>query len=234
MESASLADAHVRGTPSSRTIVAYRSAAAGGARRRETVGREGGRAVDRDRSTCHATPMIGAYLTGDHRRLDALLDAAVGTASVPSAPDLALYGEFRRGLLRHIALEEKILLPAAQEASGGAPLALATRLRLDHGAIASLLVPSPTPAVVATLRHVLASHNPIEEGPDGVYAICDALLADRAETLVEAMRAQPEVRVNAHNDAPGVMPAVVRALERAGYALLDPGRGALGRGDQSG
>lgn len=164
--------------------------------------------------------MIGEHLTGDHARLEALLAAA---AAEPSRVDLATYGEFRRGLLRHIAIEEKLLLPAAQEASGGAPVACAARLRLDHGAIASLLVPTPTPAIVATLRHVLASHNAIEEGPDGLYATCDALLAGHAAELVAAMRAYPEVRVNPHNDAPGVMPAVARALERAGYEMLDPG-----------
>lgn len=164
--------------------------------------------------------MIGEHLTGDHARLDALLDAAVAD---PSRVDLAAYGEFRRGLLRHIAIEEKLLLPAAQEASGGVALAGAARLRLDHGAIASLLVPTPTPAIVATLRHVLACHNAIEEGPDGLYATCDALLAGQAGALVTAMRAHPDVRVNPHNDAPVVMPAVARALERAGYALLDPG-----------
>jgi hypothetical protein len=164
--------------------------------------------------------MIGAYLTGDHARLEALFTAAV---AAPFRVDRDAYGEFRRGLLRHIAIEEKLLLPAAQQASGGEPLACAARLRLDHGAIASLLVPTPTPAVTTTLRHVLACHNPIEEGPHGLYATCDALLAGRAATLVAEMRTYPEVRVSPHNDAPAVMPALLRALERAGYGLLDPG-----------
>lgn len=177
-------------------------------------------AIDASRMTCDAWRMIGEHLTGDHARLEALLDAAV---EPPSGVDLALYAEFRRGLLRHIAIEEKLLLPAAQEAADGAALACAARLRLDHGAIASLLVPTPTPAIVATLRHVLACHNPLEEGPDGLYATCDALLAGRAAELVGAMRAYPEVRVNPHNDTPVVMPAVLRALDRAGYELVDPG-----------
>jgi hypothetical protein len=159
---------------------------------------------------------ITEWLTADHRRLEALLDAAERTAPV----DLETYGEFRRGLLRHIGIEEKLLLPAALEAQDGLPLAVAARLRLDHGAIAALLVPTPTARVRATLRHVLACHNPLEEGADGLYAACDRLLASRREEILGRMRAYPSVPVSAHNDGPGVMAAVERALARAGHSLL--------------
>ena len=166
-----------------------------------------------------ATGAITAHLAADHRRLDALLDAAERSDPI----DRARYGEFRDGLLRHIGIEEKILLPAAQAAQGGAALAIASRLRLDHGAIAALLVPSPTPAIIATLRHILRGHNAVEEGADGLYAVCDHLLADAAPSLVARMAAYPRVRSSPHNDASEVMPAVARALERAGYRLLEPG-----------
>ena len=158
---------------------------------------------------------IGEYLTADHRRLDALLGAAEQRDPIDTAP----YAEFRRGLLRHIGIEEKILLPAAQQARGGVPLEVAARLRLDHGAIAALLVPTPTQTVVATLRHILVRHNLIEEGPDGLYAQCDRLLASRRAPIVAEMEAFAPVPVSAHNDDPVVMPAVERALERAGYRL---------------
>jgi hypothetical protein len=128
---------------------------------------------------------------------------------------------FRRGLLRHVAIEEKILLPAAQRARGGDPLALAARLRLDHGAIAALLVPTPTPAIVATLRHILTAHNALEEEPGGLYAVCDDLLAGDADAIVGKMASYPDVPMSPHNDGPGVMAALRRALERAGYRLRD-------------
>jgi hypothetical protein len=160
---------------------------------------------------------LGSYLIGDHQRLAELLARATATAG---AIDRRAYDEFRRGLLRHIAIEEKILLPAAARARGGEPLALASRLRLDHGAIAALLVPTPTPGVVHGLRTILASHNALEEGPDGLYAVCERLAGDRAAALLAAVRAAPEVPVAAHNDDPRVMPATRRALARAGY---DPG-----------
>ena len=161
---------------------------------------------------------ITRWLSADHERLHELLQQATAHAG---AIDPVPYAEFRRGLLRHIGIEEKILLPAAQRAQGGKALGVAERLRLDHGAIAALLVPSPTPAVVATLRAILDGHNAVEEGPDGLYATCDRLLSDRAVALVDEMAAYPNPPANPHNDEPIVMPAVRRALERAGYRLAD-------------
>ena len=136
--------------------------------------------------------------------------------------DIASYDRFCRGLLRHIGCEEKILLPAAQAARGGAGLEIAGRLRLDHGAIAALLVPTPTPTIVATLRHILARHNRLEEGAAGLYAECDRLLRIEAASIVARMEAYVGARASPHNDAAVVMPAVVRALQRAGYRLVDP------------
>jgi hypothetical protein len=167
---------------------------------------------------------LAAYLTAEHRRLDALLEAAERCDPI----DLGAYGEFRRRLLRHIAIEEKMLLPAAQRAGDGVPSEFATRLRLDHGAIAALLVPPPTPAIVTTIRQILRCHNAIEEGPDGLYAVCERVLAPRGAPIVAEMEAFPAVKVSPHNDAPGVMAAVERALERAGYRLATvepPGEG---------
>jgi len=159
------------------------------------------------------TGPIARYLADDHARLDALLGRG--------ASDPAAYSEFRRGLLRHIGMEEKLLLPAAQRANGGKALPAAVRLRLDHGALAALLVPTPTPAIRAALRGILARHNALEEGPDGVYAACERLAGDDRAPLLAALRAFPEVPVNAHVDSDLVAGATVRALARAGYAFED-------------
>jgi hypothetical protein len=61
-------------------------------------------------------------------------------------------------------MEEKILLPAAQRATGGEPLPAAAHLRLDHGALAAPLVPTPTSAILSQ-RSILARYNALEEGP---------------------------------------------------------------------
>lgn len=160
---------------------------------------------------------IARYLTDDHRRLDALLEQATAD---PRQLDAEAYAAFRAGLLRHIGMEEKILLPAAQAPRGGEPLPVASTLRLQHGAIAALLVPTPTPDVIATLRAVLAAHNPLEEGPQGLYDTCEALAGDEAEALAARLRAAAEVPVARHVDGPNVENALRRALARAGFALV--------------
>ena len=160
---------------------------------------------------------IARWLSTDHARLDGFLTRATAAATI----DAGSYAEFRRGLLRHIAIEEKLLFPAAQRARGGDPLALAARLRLDHGAIAALLVPTPTPAIIATIRDILTAHNALEEEPGGLYAACDRLLASDADAIVREMASCPDVRVSPHNDGPGVLSALRRALDRAGYRLGD-------------
>jgi hypothetical protein len=114
-------------------------------------------------------------------------------------------------------MEEKVLLPTAQRLRGGEPLEIASRLRVEHGAIASLLVPTPTPAIIAALRSVLAAHNQIEERPGGLYATCDALAGAEAAALVDRLRAYPTVPVNAHADGPRIIAATQRALRRAGF-----------------
>ncbi|HEY9158591.1 hemerythrin domain-containing protein [Candidatus Binatus sp.] len=163
---------------------------------------------------------IRSFLERDHARLDQLLARAGRDLE---NIDMKAFGEFRRGLLKHIGMEEKILLPAMQRLRCGEPLAIAAKLRLDHGAIAALLVPMPRGAVLRALKTVLATHNRIEEGPDGVYAECDRIADTESEALVRCLRAAPEVPAAAHVDGPKVESAARRALARAGFdaALLD-------------
>jgi Hemerythrin HHE cation binding domain len=163
---------------------------------------------------------IRRLLTEDHRRIEKLLDAA-GPCRKPG--ELAAYEEFRRALLKHIGMEEKILFPAAQRLRAGNPLAEAARLRLDHGAIVALLMPTPSRALIRALGFVLAAHNVIEEGPGGVYDLCERLAGTRADELLERLKQAPEVPTNPNLNTAQVVRAARRALERAGYdpALLD-------------
>ncbi len=141
---------------------------------------------------------IERFMAEDHTRLDRLLATAT---SVDPIDELA-YARFRHDLLRHIAMEEKILLPYAREKRGGASLPVAPVLRADHGKIAKLLVRSPTMAIVDDLREALARHNPLEEGPTGLYAECDALAVDDGEVVVSLLREQPKVPVAKYYDGP--------------------------------
>ena len=141
---------------------------------------------------------IEAFMSADHSRLDALLNDAVANEDV----DAATYEQFRAGLLRHIGMEEKILLPFAKQKRGGEPLAIARALRADHGTIAKLLVPTPTRALCEELRRELVRHNALEEGEQGLYAICDALAGSDSELVVSSLRAAPAVPTAKHYDGP--------------------------------
>jgi hypothetical protein len=145
-------------------------------------------------------PTIGPiewFMTEDHVRISALLDRADAGPTV----DADSYARFRHDLLRHIALEEKVLLPAARKHKVQ-PFPAATQLHTDHGAIAKLLVPTPTHAIIEELRELLARHNAIEEGPDGLYSVCDALLAGEVDAVLGDMRAYPAVPAAKHYDGP--------------------------------
>jgi hypothetical protein len=94
------------------------------------------------------------------------------------------------------------LLRDAAARRGGRPLPIARELRRDHGKIAALLVPTPTPALCEELRRTLEAHNALEEGAAGVYAECDALAGDRGAEVVARFRAQPEVPMAKYYDGP--------------------------------
>ena len=157
---------------------------------------------------------IYRYLAEDHRRLDDALRRADRYESI----DQSAYREFRAGLLRHIAMEEKILLPAAQRAHGG-KLAIASKLRLDHSALAALLVPTPTKAILNAIRTVLVGHNPIEEDSGGVYEQCEQLAGSEADEILDRLKAAPPVLLAPHADSGIAMESARKALQRAGYDL---------------
>jgi len=165
-----------------------------------------------------STSQIGALLSADHDRLDALLRQA---AADPRAVDVEAYEAFRRGLLKHVGMEEMILIPAARRADG-APLAeLAARVRLDHGALTALLVPSPTPRILRAVTAILEPHNELEEGAGrGLYDACAQVLGAQAGSVLERLRGARDIPPAAHTDGPAVMAVVRRALAAAGYERL--------------
>jgi len=146
-----------------------------------------------------------------------LFERAVANAKHVDAP---AYAQFRAGPLKHIGIEEKILLPAAQRLRGGEPLAGAPRLRLDHGALtAALLVPPPTAPVIAAIRRILRVHNPVEEDPGGMYDQCEEIIGAEVDEILRQLQNFPEVKVLPHVNTPFVIEAARRALARAGYDL---------------
>ncbi|MCC6558733.1 MAG: hemerythrin domain-containing protein [Polyangiaceae bacterium] len=152
------------------------------------------------------------YLIEDHLRLHRLIERAAGAGRF----DEAAFVELRGGLLRHIAIEEKLLLPAARRARGGVPIDRARDLRIDHAALTSLLVPTPDAPLCGELLSLLSCHDAKEEGPSGVYAECEQLLSEE-DSAALAARAEsfPAIPVAPHFDGPGVCRTAALALASA-------------------
>ena len=158
------------------------------------------------------------YLAHDHDRLDRLLQEATAQ---PGVIRRELYDAFRQGILRHIGIEERIVLPTIARLQNGNQAKVAQRLRLDHGAIAALMVPPPSPTIVATLLSILTAHNALEEQEDGLYFLLNRLASDEEDALLERMKTTPDVPVMPYNPTSDTLEATKRALRRAGYELLN-------------
>jgi hemerythrin HHE cation binding domain-containing protein len=154
------------------------------------------------------------FFTKDHRRIEELLDKATEN---PDELQMDYYHQFRTGLLKHIKMEEKIFFPAAQKANGNVPLPLAAKLRLDHGALTSLMVVPPSSEVIKVLRYVLDKHDLLEEEPGGMYDVSEKLTEGETNDLLQQLENVSEVPVLPHNKAGYAVDVAKRTLLRAGF-----------------
>ena len=158
------------------------------------------------------------FFEADHRRIEELFDRATANSE---HVDATVYAEFRKGILRHIAMEEKYVIPAILAGRDGTPLHIARQLRFEHGAIAALLVPPPGKGVIEVLRRVMIHHHHLEEGSGGLYESCEHYASSVAEDVLKKSEGLPEVPVLPHNPAPGSYEAAIRSLARAGYKVTE-------------
>ncbi len=154
------------------------------------------------------------FFTADHRRIERLFGEAIENKD---DIDLKKYHQFRIGLLTHIKMEEKILFVTAQKANGGVPLPLQAKLRLDHGALTSLMACVPTPEVIQVVRYILEQHDILEEKAGGMYEACETLTQNETEQILELLRNVTLVPVHPVNEAAYVIDAAKRAVERAEF-----------------
>lgn len=155
--------------------------------------------------------MLKEYLSNDHARLDALLATCLRAEGVVP---YAAYDEFRRGLLRHIGIEERLLFPELRKHQG--VTALERHLHRDHAALAALLVPPPTLRELEQIAAILEVHNVLEEDEPGLYEIIERVTGDELPALMERVRAFPEVPVAPHSDSELLRTTIERLLsERA-------------------
>lgn len=150
--------------------------------------------------------------SADHERLDALARRA---GADPGAFDREAFDAFREGLLRHIGMEEKFLFPAVRRAASGAPAIDLKRFRVEHAAITSLLVGTPTADLLMEIQSILTPHNRAEEGPGGLYETCDAMLGSDGDSVLARVRAYRGPRLRPYQDHPRVLRNARDALRMA-------------------
>lgn len=150
---------------------------------------------------------LHAFLSADHERLDALLATCLRTG------DGEAYDAFRRGLLRHIAIEERVLFPLLRTRSGVTPLE--EQLHRDHAALAALLVPPPTGAELHQIASILTAHNPLEEEAGGLYELVETLAAEQLAALMASVHAIPAVRVVPNADSAIVRSSIEQLVRQA-------------------
>jgi len=112
---------------------------------------------------------VTRLLVGEHAETLARLAAC---SLRDGTVDLKRFDDFRHALLRHIAIEEKVLMPALTKAMGKLPL-FQNGLRKDHAGVAALCVPRPSREWLDDLKELLEHHHRVEEAPGGFYALLD-------------------------------------------------------------
>ena len=149
------------------------------------------------------------FLANDHARLDALLEECLRAEELPYAS----YEEFRRGLLRHIGIEERVLFPELRKHRGTTELE--RQLHRDHAALAALLVPPPTRRELEQIAAILETHNVLEESEPGLYEIIEQVTED-LPSLMERVHAIPETRLAPHSDTELLRTTIEQLLRERG------------------
>ena len=136
---------------------------------------------------------VNAYLSWDHDRLDALLQSAANRVDHGEWAQARLaYGEFDRGLARHIRLEEEILFPLFEARTGtaGPTTVMREEHRLIRGVLAVIgaaVARADAPAFrsgVAALADLLPAHNAKEE--QVLYPTTDRVLPEHERAALAA------------------------------------------------
>lgn len=145
------------------------------------------------------TTLVAEYLQQDHRRLDGLLDEAIALVRGGDfARARGFFKEFVDGLRRHIRMEEEVLFPAFEQATGMHGFGPTQVMRLEHLEITAILDALARSLEVedgkdfdervGRLHVVLGDHNRKEELV--VYPQTDQSLPDgHREELIRRMQA---------------------------------------------
>jgi hypothetical protein len=125
-------------------------------------------------------------MESDHRRIEESLSRALKGPTL----DEGCYREFREVLLRHIGIEERVLLCGLKAAR--IDFAQAKAIHREHAAMGALLAAVPDTSLARELERLLVGHIDLEESPEGLFALCRSGLS--AQVLVVEAHAYPAVK----------------------------------------
>ncbi|EET90070.1 MAG: Hemerythrin HHE cation binding domain protein [Candidatus Micrarchaeum acidiphilum ARMAN-2] len=141
------------------------------------------------------------FMSGDHRRLDALLAEARALCGSGNAQDAASKFEaFRQGLLRHIGWEEYILFGMVYEELKDRDVLIIDELKLQHAriredleAIGAAPCNKASETLMNDLAAVLDAHDRMEE--EGFYPWLDESLDEsKIDAAMAAIKKSIEPR----------------------------------------
>jgi hypothetical protein len=154
-----------------------------------------------------------ALMCDQHQQLLSLFAAATGGGAVV---DAARYEQFRRQLVQHIAIEEKVLMPALAGLLGQAFETVRNKLQQDHAAILALLVPTPNEVWLEDLREILVHHFAVEASPGQLHALAELYLRDDDQRLGESAAALPAIVLEPCEDGRGAPEVLARMMAAVG------------------
>jgi hypothetical protein len=164
---------------------------------------------------------LHSVMTGDHDRLERLLKAAL---SADGTIDQESYEAFRRGLLRHIGIEERVLFVELRKRSAISDVE--RQLHRDHALLAALLMPPAAAPEIGLIRSILRDHDPLEEEPGGLYEKVARVAERELPHLMDRVQAFPDVPTAPHSDTPILRQSIAHLLREAaeGRRLLGESR----------
>ena len=158
---------------------------------------------------------IFQLLTDDHVRLDRLLREVAARLPVPGSE---AYADFRRGLHRHISVEEEYILPAILRLARRESQVV-QRLRLDHRALRALVALPPAEGIVRLIGHNLLVHHAGEEQEGGLYWQAVRAMGTTAEEVLARLRAPFTDGDPPWSPAPEALREAKEAVRLAGYVF---------------
>lgn len=136
-------------------------------------------------SSAFANP-IERFMDDDLKRLHLLVNAWEAEGG---RAELASYQRVRRSLIRRGMMEESVLLPYVTAKQQGRPLPIEGILRGERERVAAILANPTGPSLPRRIRMLLLQRQQLEDGGQGLHAMCDRLAGDEAAAVVERLRA---------------------------------------------